>query len=816
MKVELKVAEAHQDDVGKGIVRIDSQTLRELEISIGSPIGILGQKETVAICQRAYPSDLESKIIRMDGITRKNAEIGISENIKIYKINCVEAKKIILQPMQDMVIHPTTTNSIKRNLQNKPVVKGDLINISGNNVPENSQKKVNFSSNNPFAVDLFNSIEVDFLGFNLSNLKFKISFTEPNDFLIIGPSTKIEISNKTPNDKLENGVNYEDVGGLKSQLTKIRELVELPLKHPEIFSQLGIEPPKGILLYGPPGTGKTLIAKAIANETKSNFFSINAPEIVNKYYGESEKKLRNLFKEAEKQSPSIIFIDELDAIAQKREEIQGETEKRIVATLLTLMDGLKKSNKVIVIAATNMPDTLDGALRRPGRFDRELEIGIPKEVDRFEILQIHTRGKPLDIPKKFEFYEKKIEIFKEKNKNYKPDYTELKTKLNGKRKNVLKLIPKEIIEKVQKKENLKLLKVLSKITHGFVGADLEALVKEAAYNVVRRFFPEMDFNSEEKIPTSILVELELTLTDFKEALKVVRPSALREFLVEIPNVKWDDIGGLEDIKSQLVEMIEWPIKHSKEFAILGINSPKGILMYGPPGTGKTLLAKAVATETKNNFIYIKGPEIVNKYVGESEKAIRKIFQKARQNSPCILFFDEFDSIAKTRMGGENSNSNDNIVAQLLTEMDGLEELSDVKIITATNRPNLIDPALLRSGRLDKLVLVDIPDFKARIKILQVHSKNTPIENKNELIKNLAENLEGYVGADIENLIREAGLIALRENLKTKELKKEHFEKAKEVIKPSVNPELRRLYKKIEEDIKKPKEEKELLSMSNYD
>ena len=416
MKVELKVAEAHQDDVGKGIVRIDSQTLRELEISIGSPIGILGQKETVAICQRAYPSDLESKIIRMDGITRKNAEIGISENIKIYKINCVEAKKIILQPMQDMVIHPTTTNSIKRNLQNKPVVKGDLINISGNNVPENSQKKVNFSSNNPFAVDLFNSIEGDFLGFNLSNLKFKISFTEPNDFLIIGPSTKIEISNKTPNDKLENGVNYEDVGGLKSQLTKIRELVELPLKHPEIFSQLGIEPPKGILLYGPPGTGKTLIAKAIANETKSNFFSINAPEIVNKYYGESEKKLRNLFKEAEKQSPSIIFIDELDAIAQKREEIQGETEKRIVATLLTLMDGLKKSNKVIVIAATNMPDTLDGALRRPGRFDRELEIGIPKEVDRFEILQIHTRGKPIELPKTFESYEKKLKSFCEVEK----------------------------------------------------------------------------------------------------------------------------------------------------------------------------------------------------------------------------------------------------------------------------------------------------------------------------------------------------------------------------------------------------------------
>ena len=810
MKQSLKVAEAHQDDINRGIVRVDSDILKKLNISVGSAIGIRGQRETVAIVQRAYPSDLGIEIIRMDGSIRKNAKIGISESVEIFKVELKEATKITLHPLQEMMISQVTVNSLKKSMQNKPIVSGDIISI----IPQNQNRRISFSSNNPFAVDLFNSIELDFLGFNLSNLKFKVGFTKPDGFLLIGPNTQIEISNKSFDENETQGVNYEDVGGLKSQLVKIRELVELPLKHPEIFSQLGIEPPKGILLFGVPGTGKTLIARAIANETESNFFSINAPEIVNKYYGESEKKLRELFKDAEEKSPSIVFIDEIDAIAQKRDEVQGETEKRIVATLLTLMDGLK-SNKTIVIAATNMPDSLDEALRRPGRFDRELEIGIPKEDDRYEILQIHTRGMPLEIPKDFKYYEKDLLKFCEKYEDFKSNLKELQSSLKNSRSKVFELIPKEIVQKTQKKETQKLLKTISKITHGFVGADLQALVKEAAFNVVRRFFPEMEIDADETIPKHILNELEIKLEDFTESLKVVRPSALREFLVEVPDVKWEDIGGLEDLKSQLVEMIEWPIKYESSFRNLGIKAPKGILLYGPPGCGKTLLAKAVATETQSNFIYIKGPEIINKYIGESEKAIRKIFQKARQNSPCILFFDEFDSIAKTRMGGEFSKVNDTIVAQLLTEMDGLEELANVKIIAATNRPNLIDPALLRAGRLDKIVLVDIPNEISRERILEVQLKNTQVEDKDNLIKEISKTTEGYVGADLENLIREAGLIALRENLKTKMITKDHFEKAKLVIKPSVNIELRNLYKEMEENIKKPKEDREKLNMSSY-
>ena len=814
VKIKLKVAEAHQDDVNRGIVRVDSAILRNLGMSVGEVIGIKGERETLAIVDRAYPSDLGLEIIRMDGIIRKNAKISVGEQIQVFKPELKEAQKVILSPMQDFALHPTTLNTIKKGLLRKPIVQGDIITISSSP----TEKRTSFSSNNPFAIDLFSSIEVDFLGFSLSGAKFKVAMTKPADFLVIGPQTVIEISNK-PESEIDSGVNYEDIGGLRSQLEKIRELVELPLRHPEIFARLGISPPKGILLYGPPGTGKTLLARAIANETEASFYSISAPEVVNKFYGESEKKLRELFDKAEKDSPAIIFIDEIDAIAQKREEVQGETEKRIVAQLLTLMDGLNKTNKIIVIAATNRHDSLDEALRRPGRFDRELEIGVPKEEDRLEILKIHSRRMPLELPGDFKKYESTLNNFikkeKEKNKDLKIDIQKIKETLKKDKREGLKLMPDEVVSEVAKKESKKTLSQFSKNTHGFVGADLEALIKEAAFNVLRRHFPDMNVKSDEKIPKEILNKLEITKKDFEEALKLIRPSAMREFLVEVPHIKWDDIGGLNDLKQQLTEMIEWPLKKQEAFSKLGISSPKGILLYGPPGTGKTLLAKAVATETSSNFIYVKGPEIINKYVGESEKAIRKLFEKARQNSPSILFFDEFDAIAGIRLGGEKSKTTDTIVNQILTEMDGLEDLINVKVLAATNRPGLIDPALLRPGRFDKLVLVDIPNLEAREAILKVHMRNTPVKDKDKIIKQIAGKTEGYVGADLESLVREAGLIALRRDIKAEEISSEDFKEAMKTVKPSVNIELQKHYQEIEKEMKNPKKELESLNMSSY-
>lgn len=830
--MKLKVAEAHQDDVNKGIVRVDSSIIRQLGLSVGDIIGIKGEKESLAVVDRAYPSDLGLEIIRMDGIIRKNAKISVGDHITVFKPELKEAQKVVLTPMQDFVLHPTTLNSLKKGLQRKPVVQGDIITLGGSS----SEKRASFSSSNPFAIDLFNAIEIDFLGFNLNSVKFKVSVAKPGGFMYIGPQTVIEITNK-PEEESSEAVNYEDIGGLRSQLDKVRELVELPLKHPEIFTRLGIDAPKGILLYGPPGTGKTLLARAIANETEANFYSISAPEIVNKFYGESEKKLRELFEKAEKESPSIVFIDEIDAIAAKREEVQGETEKRIVAQLLTLMDGLNRNKKVIVIAATNRQDALDEALRRPGRFDREIEIGIPKEDDRLEILKIHSRGMPLELPKDFKSYENHINTFlkklseskdetvsedriknsedKDSKKLEKFDLETIKEHFKKDKYDALRHLPEEVVEKVRKKETDKILKIIARVTHGFVGADLEALIKEAAFNVLRRHFPGMQFKEDEEIPQEVLNKLEITRDDFTEALKVIRPSAMREFLVEIPHVKWSQIGGLDNLKQQMTEMVEWPLKNADAFKRLGIKAPKGILLYGPPGTGKTLLAKAVATETSSNFIYVKGPEIINKYVGESEKTIRKLFQKARQNSPSILFFDEFDAIAATRMGGDKGKNTDTIVNQILTEMDGLEDLINVKVIAATNRPGLIDPALLRPGRFDKLVLVDIPNLEARESILSIYLKNTPVKDRDKIIKEVASKTEGYVGADLEALVREAGLIALRKDIKVEEISKEDFIEALKVIKPSVNEQLQKHYQEIEREMKNPKKELETLSMDSY-
>ena len=811
---KLKVAEAHQDDVNKGIVRVDSSIIRALGLNIGDVIGIRGERETVGVVERAYPSDLGLEIIRMDGTVRKNAKVGIGEHVTIFKPKLEEATKVTLAPMQEFVMHPATFANLKKSLFKKAFTSGDIITI-GSGVERNPS----FGSGNPFAIDLVKAFENEFLGFNQGSLKFKVVGAKPKGFLYISQHTQVEITSQEGEEEVGGGVNYEDIGGLKSHIEKIRELVELPLKHPELFTKLGIEPPKGILLYGPPGTGKTLLARAIANETEASFFSISAPEIINKFYGESEKKLRELFENAQKESPAVIFIDEIDAIAQKREEVQGEVEKRIVAQLLTLMDGLKKSNKLIVIAATNRPDSLDEALRRPGRFDRELEIGVPKEDDRLEILQIHTRGMPIALPKEFSPYESQLNAFLKKYPDIKLNIEDIKLafeedKKEGSFKGLLQL-PEEVVEKIRKKETTKLLKEMSKNTHGFVGADLGALVKEAAFNVLRRTFPELNVGEDDEIPQEVLQKLEITQDDFAQALKVIRPSAMRELSVEVPNVKWDDIGGLDNIKQQMIEMVEWPLTNADAFVRLGVSAPKGILMYGPPGTGKTLLAKAVASQTSCNFIYIKGPEIINKYVGESEKMIRKIFEKARQNSPSIVFFDEFDAIAGTRMGRSEGKSTDTIVNQILTELDGLEELMNVKVLAATNRPKFIDPALLRPGRFDKLVLVDVPDVKARESILQVHCKNVPITDKEDLITDIAGKTHGYVGADLQAVVREAGLIALRENIKTKEIKKEHFEKALQVIKPSVTEDLQKFYSEVEQEMKNPKKMQESLSMSSY-
>ncbi|RLF48572.1 MAG: ATPase, partial [Thermoplasmata archaeon] len=534
------------------------------------------------------------------------------------------------------------------------------------------------------------------------------------------------------------GVTYEDIGGLKEELQRVREMIELPLKHPELFERLGIDPPKGVILYGPPGTGKTLIAKAVANESGANFFAIQGPEIMSKFYGQSEERLREKFEEAEKNAPSILFIDELDSIAPKRDEVQGEVERRVVAQLLTLMDGLKGRGNVIVIGATNRIDAIDPALRRPGRFDREIYIGIPDRQGRKEILQIHTRGMPL-------------------------------------------------AEDVD-------LEHLADITHGFVGADLAALCREAAMKALRRYLPEIDL--EKPIPPEILEKMRVTMEDFKEALKDVEPSSLREVLVEVPKVTWDDVGDLEEVKKILRECVELPIKHPESFEKTGISPPRGVLLYGPPGTGKTLLAKAVANESEANFISIKGPEVLSKWVGESEKAVREIFKRAKQAAPCIVFLDEIDAIAPRRGSylGE-SGVTERIVNQLLTSMDGLESMEGVFVIGATNRPDILDPALLRPGRFDRLVYVPPPDKEGRLKILKVHTKNMPLAEDVDL-ENLAERTEGYVGADIMALCREAAMMALREDIKADKVYMKHFEKSLEVVKPSVDEETVKYYEEL--------------------
>ncbi|MGC9076033.1 MAG: CDC48 family AAA ATPase [Conexivisphaera sp.] len=670
--VTLRVMEAYTRDVGRGVARVDYEVMDMLGASTGDVLEVKGRKRTVAKCLPLYPSDEGRGFIRVDGLIRNNAGIAIGDTVAVRKAKAVPAEKVALAPLEN--VPPIDERYIADALEGIPVVKGD-------------------------------SVMVPYFG---GRLTFQVASVQPQaDAVIITQRTSISISERAAELKGIKRVTYEDIGGLKEEIQKIREMVELPLRHPELFERLGIEPPKGVLLYGPPGTGKTMLAKAVANETNAHFISISGPEIMSKFYGESEERLRQIFEEAKENAPSIIFIDEIDAIAPKREEVTGEVEKRVVAQLLALMDGLESRGKVIVIGATNRPNALDPALRRPGRFDREIEIGVPNQQGRLEILQIHTKNVPLA-----------------------PDVD---------------------------------LERLAAMTHGFVGADLAALVKEAAIGALRRILPQIDLEAE-KIPAEVLEKIQVTMADFEQALRGITPSALREVYIEVPNVHWDDIGDLSEAKQALLENVVWPLKHRELFEQAKAEPAKGILLYGPPGTGKTLLAKAVATESEANFISVRGPELLSKWVGESEKAVREVFRKARQAAPCVVFFDEIDSIAPARGTGiGESMVTERVVSQLLTELDGLVETKGVVVLAATNRPDIIDPALLRAGRFDAFVYVPLPDAAARKEIFKIHLKGKPLAPDVDLDE-LARRTEGYSGAEIANVCRAAAIAAIRDHL----------------------------------------------------
>jgi transitional endoplasmic reticulum ATPase len=676
-KIALRVAEAHMKDVGRGIARIDPQDLDALGAEIGDMVALTGKRQSVAKAMPAYLSDRGRRIIQIDGIVRENVQAGLDESVTVFKVPYEPARSVSLAPLNPMRSRPGTeqTTYIARLLEGRGLTEGDRV-----------------------RVNLFGTRALD----------FTVASTTPSGPVVVQASTAIRIEGEGGARK-EAAVSYEDVGGLGKELPRIREMIELPLKYPEVFDRLGIDAPKGVLLHGPPGCGKTLIARAVASETAANFYHIAGPEIIHKFYGESEAHLRNIFQEASEHAPAIIFLDEIDAIAPKREEVHGEVEKRVVAQLLALMDGLKSRGEVIVIGATNIPNSLDPALRRPGRFDREIAISIPDKYGRLEILLIHTRGMPL-------------------------------------------------AEDVD-------LERLSQITHGFVGADLEALCREAAMIALRRIMPTIDF-ADANIPLEKLLELEVTQQDFLEALRDVEPSAIREVFTEIPDVKWDDVGGLEEAKEVLRETVEWPLTYGKLFEYAKTRPTKGILLHGVPGTGKTLLAKAVANESGVNFISVKGPALISKWMGESEKGIREVFKKAKQTAPCIVFFDEIDALAPVRGAGTgDSHVIERVVSQFLTEMDGIEELKGVVILAATNRLDIVDPALLRAGRFDMSIELPRPDESARRTIFQIHTTGKPLAKDVDLDA-LAAETEGLVGADIEAICRRASMLAIREFLES--------------------------------------------------
>ncbi|MBU2576324.1 MAG: CDC48 family AAA ATPase [Nanoarchaeota archaeon] len=1010
--IKLRVAEAMSDDAYRGIVRIDEDLMREFGLERGDIISIKGTRETNAIIDKSYPADRGQEIIRMDAIIRKNAKADIGELVIIKPSpELIEVEEVTIVPAQKGIKIEIRGNpdSIKNSLLGRVVRKGDLLVLGG------TSRRRDLMSD-PFEDFLGGGLGEIFgqMGFGFNNmgafggggtqLKFLVSDTSKSGPAIIGENTKVNFKGNYEADVVESimesdvkktlEIAYEDIGGLKNEIGKIREMVEIPMKHPEVFERLGIEPPKGVLLYGPPGTGKTLLAKAVAAETDAHFILLNGPEIMSKFYGESEKKIREIFDEAEKNAPAIIFIDEIDSIAPKREDSGGEVERRVVSQLLTMMDGLQARGKVVVIGATNRINVLDPALRRPGRFDREIEVGVPDKEGRLQILQIHRRNMPLchwdysicdikldeyldKIPlenkekiiasedkikklnqekiskidlikgltekfetsqsekdslsrkhssqkrkliqainelnsfrqesenkwtdnlliklrlkqnevseqnsaikkleedinktmnslkksqKELESLDEKIEHISNEKKSLDEKIIKLKEdiltlkKVKNKRESFsperrkelseamrikshrLNILGKndpraEMIEDAKRKDQMEystliedlenalgkkiygqfqrdvndssvevMLGILAGRTHGFVGADISALTKEAAMNVLKRKLPNLEVD-EEKISEEKLKDLIITEEDFNASLRVVKPSAMREVLVEAPNVGWEDIGGLKEIKQDLQEAVEWPLKHPDSFTKMGIRPPKGILLYGPPGTGKTLLAKAVANESEANFIQIKGPELLSMWVGKSEEGVRKIFEKARQVSPCIIFFDEIDSIANRRGGGIDGGSRvtENVLNQLLAEMDGIEDLTNVIVIGATNRPDILDPALMRPGRFDRIVYVPVPEKDGRLQILKIHTEGMPLAESVSLNK-LAEETEGYTGADIESLVREAAMLALREvwanneDIETKKVTNKHLEKAMEKVLPSVSKNDQQRYKLVE-------------------
>ena len=745
-EIQLKVVEASQDDAYKGIARIDAEIMRELDVKRGDVILIKGNRGTVAIVDRAYPADVGEGIIRIDGILRKNVRAGIGDVVKISKAEVKEAKKIMIAPAQKGIMVQGDPESLRGGLLGRTVIKGDIV-VLGGVQRRRDLLSDEFGGMNDILDNMLGNMGFGNLGGGMAQIKFLVVSTNPNQPVIITENTEVSLNPKAVDLSEERipEITYEDIGGLSEEIKKIREMVEIPMKHPEIFQKLGIEPSKGVLLHGPPGTGKTLLAKAVATESDAHFILLNGPEIMSKFYGESEKKIRDIFEEAEKTAPTIIFIDEIDAIAPKREDVMGEVERRVVSQILTVMDGLKSRGNVIVIGATNRVNSLDPALRRPGRFDREIEINVPGKKGRLSILKIHTRGMPLA-----------------KNVN---------------------------------------LNEIASVTHGFVGADLEALSKEAAMNVLRKYLPQFRLEKDEQIPQKILEKLIIKHDDFTDALKIVRPSAMREVLVETPNVDWEDVGGLEDVKQELKEAVEWPMKYPGSFERMGIRPSRGILLYGPPGGGKTLLAKAVAKESEANFIQVKGPSLLSMWVGKSEEGMRKVFERARQVSPCIIFFDEIDSLAGKRGMETGTKVTERVLNQLLAEMDGLEDMNDILVIAATNRPDMLDSALLRPGRFDKILLVNPSDEKGRLSILDIHTRKMPLA-KEITLKELAKKTIGYTGADLEALVREAAMLALRENKDAKQVKKKHFDEAFQKIKPSVNKSSIENYKRIEESFLK--------------
>jgi transitional endoplasmic reticulum ATPase len=741
--VKLKVVEALQDDAYKGIARIDIDLMSEIGVGRGDAILIKGVRETIAICDKAYPADVGEGLIRIDGVLRKNCGASIGDEVVVEKANVKEAKKIVIAPSQKGVMVHGDPENLRKGLLGRILLKGDIVVLGG------VQKRREIMSDELGDLgDIFGNLGdilggipgMGQLGGGVSQLKFTVVSTNPNCPVIITENTEVVLNSKAADTLSEKipAINYEDIGGLSDEIKKVREMVEIPMKHPEIFQRLGVTPPKGVLLHGPPGTGKTLLAKAVATETDSHFILLNGPEVMSKFYGESEKKIRSIFEEAEKNAPSIIFIDEIDAITPKREDVNGEVERRVVSQLLTMLDGLNARGRVIVIGATNRIGAIDPALRRPGRFDREIEIGVPSMGGRLETLKIHSRGMPLH---------RSVDLEK-----------------------------------------------LASMTHGFVGADLEALTKEAAMNVLRKHLHEIKAD-DDNISQEVLNKLVIKQKDFEDALKTVRPSAMREVLVETPNVGWSDVGGLDFIKQSLKEAVEWPMKHPDSFKRMGIRPSRGILLYGPPGTGKTLIAKAVAKESEANFINVKGPSLLSMWVGKSEEGVRKIFEKARQVSPCIIFFDEIDSIAGRR-GSDQNKVTERVLNQMLSEMDGMEDMKDVLVVAATNRPDMLDTALLRPGRFDKILLVNSPSIEGRENILKIHTRDMPLFKVD--LEQLAKDCEGFTGADIEALVREAAMIALREDMDAKTVKKKHFDEAMNKIKPSVAKQSIERYKKIEE------------------